>query len=218
MPQYYNYKRGATDPMRLFKSIFCIEVFLLSLFIGIFSSELLHMAKLIAQQPIPAVEEPPTTNLTGPILADDIQNREFVPTAVDSSIVYDISDLTGDYYADIADEDHLSKPFSDFDHFEIETVVFDDGKGNYMVKPIAPRGIFYTKNKFKLERIAIGGSEIELQTATVHGISYRLSGHIVNFPKGADEGVPYIEGKLTMIKNGKWAGETKACFFAADGC
>jgi hypothetical protein len=211
-------KKGAIDSMKLFKSIFCIEVFSLSLIIGIFGSTIPQLTKMVRQRPAMTVEEQPVQNPTDQIVAADTQDRELVPTADDSSIVYDISDLTGDYYSDIADDDHLGKPFTDFDHFEIETAVFDDGKGNYVVKPIAPRGNFYTKNKFKLERIAIGGSEIEFQTATVNGISYRFSGHIDNFPKSVDGGVPRLQGKLVMLKNGRRAGETAASFLQEDGC
>lgn len=125
----------------------------------------------------------------------------------------------GYYYADL---ETLPKGFSDFDSIYLETSEVVDEDGEYVDRPIVPKGWISAAREFTFMRVAVGTSEFSFQTETIKGTSYKFTGHFLNSFSGdyceTDEDKPDLEGKLIKIKDGKWAAEMNAQFYVSCGC
>lgn len=129
-------------------------------------------------------------------------------------------DPTGDYALDTAT---LPKAFADLEYLTLEVSEYYEQDGEYLSRPIVPRGSVHGKKAFKFSRIAIGGRELTFQTRTVGGISYRFVGRFpVPEEAGGDEEEveesPSLVGKLIKIRNGKWEAAMEAKFYLYHGC
>lgn len=129
-------------------------------------------------------------------------------------------DPIGDYALDTAT---LPKAFADLEYLTLEVSEYYEQDGEYLSRPIVPRGAIHGKKEFKFSRIAIGGRELTFQTRTVGGISYRFVGRFpVPEEAGGDEeeveGSPSLVGKLIKIRNGKWEAAMEAKFYLYHGC
>ncbi len=117
----------------------------------------------------------------------------------------------GYFYLDV---EKIPKAFEDIDHLEVTTIDYDktnaDGTDGV---PIPPKGLLKTTKEFKFTRIAIYDRQIEFQTETIGGVSYRFSGRY-STPEDyeRDSSLSDLTGRLIKIKNGKWAAEMTAGF------
>lgn len=132
---------------------------------------------------------------------------------------FDEFNPSGYYYPDL---EALPKGFSDFDSFYLETSEVVDEDGEYVDRPIVPKGSISAAREFTFTRVAVGTSEFSFQTETIKGVSYRFTGHFLHSLSGdyceTDEDQPDLEGKLIKIRNGKWAAEMNAQFYISCGC
>ena len=123
---------------------------------------------------------------------------------------YDFS-AHGYFYLDV---EKIPKAFEDIDHLEVTTIDYDktnaDGTDGV---PIPPKGLLKTTKEFKFTRIAIYDRQIEFQTETIAGVSYRFSGRY-STPEDyeRDSSLSDLTGRLIKIKKGKWAAEMTAGF------
>lgn len=206
--------------MKLFSWILRVAIFLLAVILGITG---VRVAQWWIPAPRASVQlpesmdgirfQPVLTPLTLPDASKPDSLTDITPNNQSSHDEYEISDLTGFYYPDL---EKIPASFSGLKYFTIETALFND---NGERKLIVPRGwLQVARVTYKIEKLAIGQSEMAFQTSSINGISYKFIGHIENFPISLEGGVPYVTGALIKIQNGKWAGELKAGFFIEDGC
>ena len=206
--------------MKLLSRILRIGIFLLALIVGISGVKVdqwwipAHRASV---QPPESVDgfrsEPVLAPQALPNVSKSDSQPDITPNIQDSRYRYEISDLTGDYYPDL---EKFPASFLGFDHFTIETALFKD---NGETQVIVPRGSLHVARiTYKIEKIAIGQSQMAFQTSSINGISYKFIGQLENFPTSLDGGLPHVLGRLIKIQNGKWAGELNAEFFIEDGC
>lgn len=127
-------------------------------------------------------------------------------------------DPSGEYYLDL---EKVPKTFSNIDHLYLQTREAYDENGQFVDRPIVPKGLIRTTQDFAFTRLAVGNREISFQTATIDGTSYRFTGHF-NLSSDAycetGEDKPELEGRLIKIKDGKWAAEHHAEFYVSCGC
>lgn len=126
---------------------------------------------------------------------------------------------SGYYFPDL---DKLPKGFSDFNHIYLETHEVVDEDGEYVDRPIVPKGSVSEHKEFTFTRVAVGTNNFSFQTEAIKGVSYRFTGRFLNSLSGdyceTEEDQPELEGKLIKIKDGKWAAEMKAQFYISCGC
>ncbi len=165
-----------------------------------------------AEQILPQVEIPAV-----PVFAEPI----FVgPTANEASVGKDDeqeSNWSGEYYLN---EENLPKAFSDISYLDIQTHEYNEkAVDDPLFLPIAPKGSIQTKIALRFDRIAIGGKQISLQTATVNGVSYKFAGRFLDHKdySETDDDMPSLKGRLIKIKDNKWAAEIEAKFYVS-GC
>lgn len=131
----------------------------------------------------------------------------------------EVWDPGGWYYLD---SEKVPKAFSDIDHIYLETREVYDENGEFVDRPIVPKGFVFTDSEFTFSRIAVSNSEFSFQTKTINGVSYRFTGRFRSLLLGdyceTDEDQPDLEGKLIKIKDGKWAAEMNAQFYISCGC
>ena len=127
-------------------------------------------------------------------------------------------DPSGEYYLD---PEKVPKTFSNIDHLYLQVREEYDENGQFVDRPIVPKGLIRTTHDFAFTRIAVGAHKISFQTATIDGISYKFTGQF-NSPAEAycetGEDIPELEGRLIKIKDGKWAAEFNAQFYISCGC
>ena len=133
----------------------------------------------------------------------------------DAEIFFDPS---GGYYTESV---KLPAKFENLSNLEVVSRDWDNDRDEFPNGvPIAPHGSLSAGRTFKFKKIAIFNREIAFTTEIVGGISYRFSGTYPNpdFCETSEtEDLPDLKGKLIMIKDGKWFGETEVKFYA-DGC
>lgn len=125
----------------------------------------------------------------------------------------------GWYYLD---SEKVPKAFSDIDHVYLETREVYDENGEYVDRPIVPKGYVFIDSEFTFLRLAVSDSGFSFQTKTINGVSYRFTGQFRGSASGdyceTDEDQADLEGKLIKIVDGKWAAEMNAQFYASCGC
>ncbi len=165
----------------------------------------------VAVETVPAVAEP----LPQPPLPEPAPEIEPV-NASDTENVNEFY-AAGSFYLD---GEKLPKEFRDFEGLEIQTHDMEQMRDaeNWGV-PIPPKGWVLAKKQFNFARIAINAKIIAFQTETVGGVSYRFTGeyHHVDYCE-TDGTTPDLVGRLIKIRDGRWAAEMKAGFYASCGC
>ena len=130
--------------------------------------------------------------------------------------IWDPSDW---YYLE---SEKVPKAFSDIDHVYLQTRETYEENGQFVDRPIVPKGFVLASNEFTFARIAVSNRELSFQTKTINGISYRFTGRFRSSALGdycdTDVDQPDLEGKLIKIKDGKWAAEMNAQFYISCGC
>jgi len=206
--------------MKVFRWIVSTEIFLIAMIVGIATATVLDFAMSVIDSAQLVPDEAVVSPMETPIPVPEEEPPVVVPANAEPSITDDVDDLdsfdpTGNYSI----QWNAPKAFSDFVYFKIETRLYHDKNGNYIEHLIPPKGIVHTAKDLVMTRIAVSGPEIAFQTATVGGINYKFIGR---FEEGdyceLTGSTSALKGKLTKIKNGKWAAEMEAQFYRDCSC
>jgi hypothetical protein len=170
-------------------------------------------SRLATSQVTTPVAEPVTVT---PVLAQPVVVESAIDESCGGLAATTKFDPTGDYALEL---DKVPRPFSDLENLTLETREYVEQDGEFIDRPIVPRGSIQTKRELKLTRIALGDHQLAFQTETVNGVSYRFVGQFLSIENYGEAGsMPDLKGRLIKIRSGKWAAEMEAEFYLQCGC